>query len=84
MHRSQILLEPRQYYYVRDEARRRNMSLSALIRQWIDQQMDTKIGDNLEEDPFWEMIGMGSDDPDVARNHDMYIYRIDWRGEDET
>jgi len=84
MRRTQILLEPRQYYFVRDEAKLRNTSLSALIRQWIDQRMELAQPENLDNDPFWELAGIISDDPDVARDHDKYIYRIDWREQDET
>jgi hypothetical protein len=80
MHRSQILLEEWQYQYLRDEARREGKSISQIVRELITERMESRRGEALQDDPFFDIIGMvSSGDGRVAEEHDKYIYTNDWR-----
>jgi len=73
MHRTQISLEPEQYRRLGDEARRRGISLAALIRGLIDEHLDR--GQPPTDDPLDALIGIGegSGEP-VGRDHDRHLY----------
>jgi hypothetical protein len=73
MHRTQVSLEPEQYRRLGDEARRRGISLAALIRGLIDEHLDR--GQPPADDPLDALIGIGegSGEP-VGRDHDRHLY----------
>jgi hypothetical protein len=76
MHRSQIMLKEHQYAYLVNEAQRQGKSISAIIRDLIDEHVTQTR--NLENDPFFDIIGMveGDGEP-VGRSIDYYVYGID-------
>ncbi|MEJ2556959.1 MAG: hypothetical protein P8186_12160 [Anaerolineae bacterium] len=76
MHRSQIMLKEEHYAYLVSEAQRQDKSISQIVRELIDEQIARSR--NLEDDPFFEIIGMveGDGEP-VGRSIDYYVYGID-------
>jgi hypothetical protein len=76
MHRSQIMLKEEHYAYLVTEAQRQDKSISQIVRELIDEQIARSR--NLEDDPFFEIIGMveGDGEP-VGRSIDYYVYGID-------
>ena len=73
MHRTQISLEPAQYRLLGDEARRRGLSLAAVIRGLIDQHLDR--GEPPTEDPLDSLVGIGNGGGDpIGREHNHYLY----------
>ncbi len=73
MHRTQISLEHEQYRLLGIEARRRGISLSALIRSLVDEYFNA--GSGPVQDPLEAVtgIGTGTGDP-VGREHNRYLY----------
>ncbi len=74
MRRSQVMIEDEQYYYLVDEAKRTGKSISALLREWIDERR--KIGQRLplDQDPLWDMVGIARGGRDsVSEQHDRYL-----------
>lgn len=90
LHRTQILLKPKQYQRLKTEAQRQQQSLSAVIRdiidQWYAEQLDEWPEAIRENDPIWTLSGIIPPAPDVdpatSEHVDSYIYRADW-SEDE-
>jgi predicted CopG family antitoxin len=76
MHRSQIMLKEEHYAYLVSEAQRQDKSISQIVRELIDEHISRSR--NLEDDPFFEIIGMveGDGEP-VGRSIDYYVYGID-------
>jgi hypothetical protein len=75
MHRTQLLLEPEQYRHLGDEARRRGISLAALIRGLIDDHLGRSQQPE-EEDPLEGLVGIGEGSGEaVGQAHDRYLYR---------
>ncbi len=73
MHRTQIQLEERQYRYLKARARRSGKSISALLREFVDDQIRTQ--EKRGNDPLLEIIGMAEGSADAtARHHDDYLY----------
>ena len=74
MHRTQISLEQEQYRRLGAEARRKGISLSALIRRLVDEYFS--IGTAPMTDPLEAVngIGSGTGEP-VGREHNRYLYR---------
>ena len=73
MHRTQISLEHEQYRRLGEEATRRGISLSALIRNLIDEHL--LAADTPEEDPLDAVAGIGRGTGDaVGREHNRYLY----------
>ncbi|MGV6816903.1 MAG: ribbon-helix-helix protein, CopG family [Thiotrichales bacterium] len=73
MHRTQIQLEERQYRYLKAKARRSNKSISALLRELVNDQIreQEKRGD----EPLLEIVGMAEGPAgSTARRHDDYLY----------
>lgn len=71
MVRTQILLEPHQYEYLKSLSEETGQSLSGLIRQAVDRL-------SREEDPAREralqLLGaFASEDGDVSARHDVYF-----------
>ena len=75
MHRTQILLEERQYRYLLARSRQSGKSLSALFREMVDTQMHAQPK---ALDPVLDLIGI-ADGPDdaTAREHDRILYGKD-------
>jgi len=83
MHRSQIMLKEHQYAYLANEAQRQGMSISQIIRELIDEHIAQSH--NLENDPFFDIIGMvEGDDPNAAIDHDYYVYGLPRRSEEKN
>lgn len=82
MHRTQIQLEERQYRYLKAKARRSGKSISALLRELVDNQIRKQ--DEGGNDPLLEIIGIAEGPAgSTARRHDDYLYggmaRLDLR-----
>jgi hypothetical protein len=58
MHRSQILLEEGQYQYLGDEARRKGIMMSQIVRELITERIESRRGEVLQDDPFFDIIAM--------------------------
>lgn len=63
MHGTQIMLKEEQHRYLADEAQGRGLSISALLREWIDEHMQATKRRPLKEDPLWEMVGIAHGGP---------------------
>ncbi|MGB5932634.1 MAG: hypothetical protein WBH57_06185 [Anaerolineae bacterium] len=75
LHRTQISLTIRQYQYLRRLAAQTGRSMSSIIREWVDENIGTQVPQPLDQDPFFEIIGMvAGDGTSVAREHDRYLY----------
>ena len=73
MHRVQISLEPEQYRRLGDEARRRGISLAALIRGLIDDHLGRSR--ETDDDPLEGLIGIAEGTGEaVGREHDRHLY----------
>lgn len=80
MRRTQISLSRSEYIFLRREAKRRGMSMAAVVRKLIREQMTTR--ERIPADhPFREIIGIGhGDGTPVSEKHDEYLYGVpDWR-----
>ncbi len=74
MHRTQILLEERQYAALKAWARRGDESLSGLIRQAVDRFLGTGTGKKSGAG-LRDMRGLGSDPGGPSgRDHDRFLY----------
>jgi hypothetical protein len=82
MHRSQIMLREHQYAYLVTEAQREGKSISEIVREIIDEHIEQAR--DLENDPFFDIIGMvEGDDPHAAIDHDYYVYGLPRRSEEK-
>ncbi|GAB4544410.1 MAG: hypothetical protein Kow0063_38090 [Anaerolineae bacterium] len=82
MHRSQIMLREHQYTYLITEAQRTGKSISEIVREIIDEHIEQSR--DLENDPFFDIIGMvEGDDPHAAIDHDYYVYGLPRRSEEK-
>ena len=73
MHRTQILLEQKQYQLLHAEARRKGISLSALIRHLVDERFAGAR--EPAPDPLKAITGIGSGSGEPAgREHNRYLY----------
>ena len=76
MKRTQISLSEREHEFLRREARRRHMSMAALVRELIQDRMaaDRRIP---ADHPFRDIIGLGhGDGSPVSEKHDEYLYGV--------
>lgn len=73
MHRTRIQLEEHQYRHLSNRAGKSGKSLSARVREMMEEQMQARPD---PDDPLWDIAGMaeGGDAP-VAREHDRHLYR---------
>jgi len=86
MHRLQISLPEWQYQFLREQARRTGQSIAGLIRSLIEREA-MAIQRPVEEDPIWEVVGIGQGGPpyDVSERVDEFVYDVQGRdnsGED--
>lgn len=73
-HRTQISLENRQYQELLMISRKTGKSLAGIIREMLDEHL-AKRAANMQKDPLWDVIGLGSGDgAPVAREHDRFLY----------
>jgi hypothetical protein len=65
-----------------NKAQRQGKSVSQIVRDLIDEHI-VRTRD-LENDPFFDIIGMvEGDDPNAAIDHDYYVYGLPRRSESE-
>lgn len=77
MHRTQISLEREQYELLRRDARRRGVSLSALLRELVAERFQRRRpSGRTGVDPLGRITGLGagSGEP-VGRQHNRLLYR---------
>lgn len=73
-HRTQISLDDWQYQTLLDLSRKTKKSLSALIREMINEKFAPKPGVP-ENDPVYSIVGIGgSGQKSTARDHDAVLY----------
>lgn len=76
MHRTQILLEDRQYRLLRERARRQGVSMAGLIRAILDRELSGPPGG--QESGLWEIVGIDEGDASaVSERTDRYLYGKD-------
>jgi len=74
MRRTQLILREEQHSYLADEAERRGTSISALLRELIDEHLRAERKGASGEDPLWEMVGIGHGGPGkVSEEHDAHL-----------
>lgn len=77
MNRLQISLTEDQYDFLKSESFTTGKSMAAVLRDVIDEVIKTRQQNLLQQDPIWDIIGIGSeiDGPtDVSENVDKYLY----------
>lgn len=74
MTRTQILLEAWQHRFLAGLARKSGMSVSGLIRAWVEEKATaSKVGRH--DDPIFKIVGMAAGGAsDVSENVDAYLY----------
>ena len=74
MTRTQVLLENWQHKFLAGLARKRGMSLSAFIREWVDEKAAALKG-SATRDPLYDLVGSIEDAAsDVSEDVDGYLY----------
>ena len=74
MHRTQVYLDEGHYQLLRARAKRQGKSLAAIIREIIDEHLNTGK-QRAQGDPLSEVIGIGEGDgAAVAENYEDYLY----------
>ena len=79
LRRIQAILEEEQYRWLRDEAERRGLSVSALIREAVEMLRGRQAWRPLDESPFWELVGAGKSHhkgPAISENLDDWVYPL--------
>lgn len=72
--RTQIQLRPEQHRKLKEEAFRRGMSLSALVREILEQRYGRHPRKKIDLEKAWAFVGAGRDSAtDVAEHHDDYL-----------
>jgi hypothetical protein len=77
MHRLQISLTPTQYEFLKSESFVSEKSMAAVLRGILDKVIESQQQDTLNNDPIWDVIGVGQDiegATDVSSNVDKYLY----------
>jgi hypothetical protein len=77
MHRLQISLTETQYEFLKSEAFVSGKSMAAVLRDLLDDAIEARQQDALNNDPIWDVIGVGQEiegPTDVCRNVDKYLY----------
>ena len=77
MNRLQVNLTSEQYEFLKTEAFAANKSMAAVLRNILDEVIEQREQGLLNEDPIWEMIGVGADiegPTDISQNVDKYLY----------
>ena len=77
MHCLQISLTQTQYEFLKSEAFVSGKSMAAVLRNLLDEAIQSRQQDILNNDPIWDVIGVGHDvegPTDVSANVDKYLY----------
>lgn len=75
MHRTQISLEREQYDSLMREARRRGISLAAVVRALISEQLQGRPRAGGKTPPLAAIKGLGEGDgQSVGRHHNEFLY----------
>ncbi len=75
MHRTQISLEREQYDLLMREARRRGISLAAVVRALISEQLQSRPRAGGKTLRFAAITGLGEGDGQgVGRHHNEFLY----------
>jgi hypothetical protein len=80
MKRVQLILEEWQHDWLAAEAEKNETSMSALLRDLLNEAIERHQAATIAEDPIWGIIGMaeGPDDGITSENLDDFLYRGDW------
>lgn len=74
MRRTQLMLKEEQHRFLADEARHRGISISALLRELIDERIQAHQYPPLKEDALWDMVGIAHSGADtISEEHDRYL-----------
>lgn len=90
MVRTQIYLPNELYQLLKERAKAEGITLAQQVREALTiyfrtQSLEPQGYIIAEDDPVWNIIGMGEGDiTDASTNHDQYIYRRDWDERAET
>ncbi len=76
-HRTQILLEDWQYEALRMRAEREQRSLSAVVRELLDQALRQPAGLSQTGNPLKKIEGIGEAAGNYGRDHDASLYGDD-------
>ena len=72
----QIRLRPEQHQRLREEALRRRISLSALLRELVDEKLEHQGHAPRDQGGAWAFVGEGHDSAhNAAERHDDYLRR---------
>ncbi|HMR65318.1 MAG TPA: hypothetical protein PKE64_15030 [Anaerolineae bacterium] len=77
MYRLQISITTQQYEFLQSEAFVTGKSMASVLRDLLDQVIQTQQQEILETDPIWDVIGVAQDidsPTDISRNVDRYLY----------
>ena len=77
MNRLQISLSEDQYDFLRSEAFVSGQSMAALLRDLLDEAIQRRRDEILQNDPIWQAIGVAQEvegPTDVSANVDRYLY----------
>lgn len=76
--RSQIMLDDDLYERLTHEAKLEGRSVSSLIREAVQQWLETRTPRPIRETAFWELVGAGhsgqSPQERISENVDHYLY----------
>ncbi len=76
MHRTQISIEETQYSNLRRYAEARRQSISAVIRDLLDQHIPNSQTDTLDDNPLQQIKGIVSGQENSSgRNHNDILYK---------
>lgn len=62
LHRTQVLLEPRQYRELTDVARRERRSMSELVRQAVERDLERRRAEQADLDARWDAAFRGAEE----------------------
>ena len=72
--RTQVQLKPEQHRRLKEEAFRRGMSMSALLRDILEQRYGQRPRKKIDLEKAWAFVGAGrSGASDVSVHHDDYL-----------
>jgi hypothetical protein len=77
MNRLQISLNEDQYDFLRSEAFVSGQSMAALLRDLLDEAIQRRRDEILQNDPIWQAIGVAQEvegPTDISANVDRYLY----------
>lgn len=77
LHRTQILIEQWQYEALRARAEREQRSLSALVRDLLDEALRQDGGPSPAGHPLRQIEGIGEAAGSYGRDHDALLYGDD-------